>query len=121
VKLRDALTGGLLTILGVLPVTVPGTYAADAAKPSISKEAAEDLLRMGHTLHVEEFSFQAKTIRVYLRRRYLRRLRSGNHELLSAALLPAKRVALRIGHNGTNAARRAGGPDRMQARHCAVL
>jgi hypothetical protein len=65
VKLRDALTGGLLAILGFLPVTIPGTYAADAAKPSISKEAAEDLLRMGQTLRVEEFSFQAKTIRVY--------------------------------------------------------
>jgi hypothetical protein len=34
VKLRDALTGGLLAILGFLAVTVPGTYAADAAKPS---------------------------------------------------------------------------------------
>jgi hypothetical protein len=65
VKLRDALTGGLLAILGFLPVTVPGAYAADPAKPSISKEAAEDLLRMGQTLRVEEFSFQAKTIRVY--------------------------------------------------------
>jgi hypothetical protein len=65
VKLRDALTGGLLAILGFLPVTIPGAYAADAAKPSISKEAAEDLLRMGQTLRVEEFSFQAKTIRVY--------------------------------------------------------
>jgi hypothetical protein len=65
VKLRDALTGGLIAILGFLAVTVPGTYAADVAKPSISKEAAEDLLRMGQTLRVEEFSFEAKTIRVY--------------------------------------------------------
>ena len=64
-KLRDALTGGLIAILGFLAVTVPGTYAADVAKPSISKEAAEDLLRMGQTLRVEEFSFPAKTIRVY--------------------------------------------------------
>ena len=64
-KLRDALTGGLLAILGFLPVTIPGAYGADPAKPSISKEAAEDLLRMGQTLRVEEFSFQAKTIRVY--------------------------------------------------------
>lgn len=63
-KLRDAFTDGLIAILGALPVTVPGTYAADATKPSISKEAAEDLLRMGQTLHVEEFSFQAETIRV---------------------------------------------------------
>jgi hypothetical protein len=64
VKLRDALTGGLLAILGFLPVTVPGVYGADPAKPSIGKEAAEDLLRMGQTLRVEEFSFQAETIRV---------------------------------------------------------
>ena len=64
-KLRDALNGGLLAILGFLPVTVPGAYGADPAKPSISKEAAGDLLRMGQTLRVEEFSFQGKTIRVY--------------------------------------------------------
>jgi hypothetical protein len=65
VKLRDALTGGLLAILGFLPVTVPGACAADAAKPSISEEAARDLLRMGQTLRAEELSFEAHTIRVY--------------------------------------------------------
>ena len=64
-KLRDAITGGLLAVIGFLPVTVPGAYGANPAKPSISEEAARDLVRTGQTLRVEEFSFQGKTIRVY--------------------------------------------------------
>jgi hypothetical protein len=65
VKLRRAVIGGLFAILGSFPVTVPGAYAADPAKPSISEEAAGDLLRMGQTLRSKEFSFQVRTIRVY--------------------------------------------------------
>ena len=48
-----------------LPVMVPAAHAANQAKPAISDEASAALLRMGQTLRGEQFSFQAKTIRVY--------------------------------------------------------
>ena len=48
-----------------LPVMVPAAHAANQAKPAISDEASAALLRMGQTLRAEQFSFQAKTIRVY--------------------------------------------------------
>ena len=41
------------------------TRAAEPAKPAISEEASAALLHMGQTLRVQQFSFQAKTIRVY--------------------------------------------------------
>jgi len=68
VKLRHiAVLGGLLAggIIGLIPVTVPAAQAAKQAKPTISQEASAALLRMGQTLRAEQFSFQAKTIRVY--------------------------------------------------------
>ena len=67
-KLRHiAILGGLLAggIIGLMPVTVPAAQAAEQKKPSISEAASAALLRMGQTLRAEQFSFQAKTIRVY--------------------------------------------------------
>src|SRR5712692_7038851 len=69
VKLRDiAIFVGLLAggIIGFLPVTIPAAQtAAQQKKPAISEEASTALLRMGQTLRAEQFSFQARTIRVY--------------------------------------------------------
>jgi hypothetical protein len=67
-KLRHiAVLGGLFAsgIVGFVPVTVPTVHAANQAKPTISQEASAALLRMGQTLRAEQFSFQARTIRVY--------------------------------------------------------
>jgi hypothetical protein len=52
-------------ILGGTSVIVPTAHAAEQAKPAISAEASAALQRMGQTLRAEEFSFQARTIRVY--------------------------------------------------------
>jgi hypothetical protein len=52
-------------MLGFIPVTVPAASAAKEAKPAISEEASAALMRMGQTLSAEQFSFQARTIRVY--------------------------------------------------------
>jgi hypothetical protein len=68
VRLRPiALAGGLLAagLISSAPTFVPATGAAKPAKPAISEEASAALLRMGHTLGAERFSFQARTIRVY--------------------------------------------------------
>ena len=67
-KLRQiAVLSGLLAgcITGLIPVTVPAAEVAKGAKPAISAEASAALLRMGQTLRAEQFSFQARTIRVY--------------------------------------------------------
>ena len=58
-----AFLGGL--IIGLVPMMVPAGLAAEQKKPSISEEASAALLRMGQTLRAEQFSFQARTIRVY--------------------------------------------------------
>jgi hypothetical protein len=52
-------------IIGFVPVAVPPAHAANQAKPAISAEASTALQRMGQTLRAEQFSFQARTIRVY--------------------------------------------------------
>jgi hypothetical protein len=68
VKLRYiAVLGGLLVggIIGSLPVTIFAAEAAKSAKPEISEEASAALLRMGQSLRADDFSFQARTIRVY--------------------------------------------------------
>ncbi|HMD66268.1 MAG TPA: DUF2092 domain-containing protein [Stellaceae bacterium] len=67
-KLRHiAILGGFLAggIIGFLPGTLPAAQTAKEAKPAISEEASAALLRMGQTLRAEQFSFQARTIRVY--------------------------------------------------------
>jgi len=54
-----ALAAGLL--LGATAVAP----AAQPAKPAIAEDASTALLHMGQTLRAEQFSFQARTIRVY--------------------------------------------------------
>jgi hypothetical protein len=59
-----ALLAGSIT--GAIPFAVPALHAAaPQKKPAISEEASAALMRMGQTLRSEEFSFQARTIRVY--------------------------------------------------------
>ena len=55
------------SIIGALPLTTPPVHAAaQQRKPAISEEASAALTRMGQTLRgAEQFSFQARTIRVY--------------------------------------------------------
>src|SRR6201981_3354281 len=58
------LMGGLIS---VLPLGAPALHAAtQQKKPVISEDASAALTRMGQTLRgAEQFSFQARTIRVY--------------------------------------------------------
>ena len=68
VKLRYVLVlevfAGIL--IGSLPLTAPASHAAtQQKKPAISEEASAALMRMGQTLRAEQFSFQARTIRVH--------------------------------------------------------
>jgi len=67
VKLRYiAALGGLLAgILSLTPVNLAAAPPAKQATPAISEEASAALLRMGQTLRAADFSFQARTIRVY--------------------------------------------------------
>lgn len=68
-KLRyTALLGGLVvgSVIGALPATIPAVHAAaQQKKPAISEEASAAVMRMGQTLGAQQFSFQARTIRVY--------------------------------------------------------
>ena len=52
-------------MIGVIPGAVPAIHAAAQPKAAISEEASSALLRMGQSLRGEQFSFQARTIRVY--------------------------------------------------------
>jgi hypothetical protein len=68
VKLRYLVVlGGLLagSPAGFLPVVTSAAQPAKEAKPAISDDASAALLRMGQSLRADQFSFQAKTIRVY--------------------------------------------------------
>jgi hypothetical protein len=68
VKLRHiVVVGGLLAggILGFTSAALSAAQTAKEAKPAISEEASAALLRMGQALSAKQFSFQAKTIRVY--------------------------------------------------------
>jgi len=68
VKLRHiAALGGVLAggIIGLVPANLPAAPPAKPAKPAFSEEASAALMRMGQTLRAEQFSFQARTIRVY--------------------------------------------------------
>ena len=64
IVLEALFAGGLI---GILPLTAPASHAAtQEKKPAISEEASAALTRMGQTLRgAEQFSFQARTIRVY--------------------------------------------------------
>ncbi len=60
--LAALLAGGLG---GRSPFSIAEASAATVAKPSITPEASAALTRMGQALQSKEFSFQARTIRVY--------------------------------------------------------
>ncbi|MGA8379651.1 MAG: DUF2092 domain-containing protein [Stellaceae bacterium] len=60
--LAALLAGGLG---GGSPFSIAEASAATVAKPSITPEASAALTRMGQALQSKEFSFQARTIRVY--------------------------------------------------------
>ena len=64
IVLKALFAGGLIAIL---PLTAPASHAAaQPKKPAISEEASAALMHMGQTLRgAEQFSFQARTIRVY--------------------------------------------------------
>ena len=67
-KLRYiAVLGGLLAgvVAGAIPNALTAAPPAKPAQPAISEEASAALLRMGQTLRANDFSFQARTIRVY--------------------------------------------------------
>ena len=68
-KLRHtAVLAGLLacSMIGFFPIKgVAPQAATQQKKPAISEEAGAALVRMGQTLRAEQFSFQARTIRVY--------------------------------------------------------
>ena len=69
-KIRYALVLGVLVaggVAGVPPLPAPATHgAAQQKKPVISEEASAALMRMAQALrNAEQFSFQARTIRVY--------------------------------------------------------
>jgi hypothetical protein len=68
VRLRYlALLGAVLagSVFGICPQTIRALHAAQQKQPTISEEASTALSHMGQTLRAEEFSFQARTIRVY--------------------------------------------------------
>jgi hypothetical protein len=69
VKLRQmAILAGLLVgaIIAVVPLAGPALHAAPQQKqPAISEEASAALARMAKTMGAEQFSFEARTIRVY--------------------------------------------------------
>ena len=50
---------------GSMPTSSSIALAADQPKPAISEDASSALAHMGATLQAKEFSFQARTIRVY--------------------------------------------------------
>ncbi len=58
-----ALLAGLFAIVAVVACTA--AHAATPPKPAISEEANSAVARMGATLQAKEFSFQARTLRVY--------------------------------------------------------
>ncbi len=63
-----AILGGLLaaSIIGFVPIKVPAAQATtQQKKPAISEEASAALMGMGQALRAEQFSFQARTIRVF--------------------------------------------------------
>jgi hypothetical protein len=53
---------------GVIPLMAPSASAANPPKPAISDEISAALAQMGKSLLADEFSFQARTLRVYVER-----------------------------------------------------
>lgn len=50
---------------GAIPLAAPPVHAASPAKPAISEDASAAVAQMGKSLLADQFSFQARTLRVY--------------------------------------------------------
>jgi hypothetical protein len=66
IKARIAGLAGLLAASAVCAGLIVPAFGASPAKPMISQEARAAMTEMGRTLLAKEFSFQAKTLRVYV-------------------------------------------------------
>ena len=67
-KLRIVAFLGMLIgggVAGLVPVTLRAAERAGQPKPEISEEARAVLQRMGDSLRMQQFAFQAQTIRLY--------------------------------------------------------
>jgi hypothetical protein len=68
-SLQKALIIGILGatgLIGTIPRMAPTVLAANPPKPAISEEASAAVAQMGKTLLADQFSFQARTLRVYV-------------------------------------------------------
>jgi hypothetical protein len=65
IKVRVAGIAGLLAASAVCVGVSAPAFSATPAKPVISPEASAAMMQMGQTLLAKQFSFQARTLRVY--------------------------------------------------------
>jgi hypothetical protein len=65
IKVRVASIAGLLAAGAVCAGVIVPAFSASSAKPVISQEARAAMTQMGQTLRGKQFSFQARTLRVY--------------------------------------------------------
>jgi hypothetical protein len=87
-------------IVGFGAITGPAAKTVRQARPVVSKEASEALLRMGQTLRAKQFSFQAHTIRVYAdpHGEFLHIF----HVIKAVVRRPDRLLAVASGDDGTN-------------------
>jgi hypothetical protein len=57
---------GAAGMIGAISQIAPVAFAASLPKPTISEEARAAVAQMGKTLLADQFSFQARTLRVYV-------------------------------------------------------
>jgi hypothetical protein len=57
---------GAAGVISAVPLTAPAVLAAAPQKPAISEEASSAVAQMGKTLRADQFSFRARTLRVYV-------------------------------------------------------
>ena len=56
----------IAAMVGVIPRMAPAAFAASPPKPGISEDVRAALAQMGKSLLADQFSFQARTLRVYV-------------------------------------------------------
>src|SRR5580698_2472886 len=56
---------GIAGATGIVSSIIPPAHAAPAATPAINEEAGAAVAQMGKSLLASQFSFQARTLRVY--------------------------------------------------------
>ncbi len=59
---------GAAAAIGISPAIAPAAVAANPPKPAISEEVSAALAQMGKSLLAEQYSFRARTLRVYVER-----------------------------------------------------